>query len=86
MVKRRLSGFFCIIEKIMNMFTAVDTVERGRLNFKKEKGRQNESSLRNRGDGTQSPDKNPGRDGRRDIPMESQAGCRCHLKWLSSES
>ena len=32
----------------MNMFTAVGTVERGRLNYKKEKGKQNESSLRNR--------------------------------------
>ena len=64
----------------------MDGVEKGRLNYKKREKTENENSLRNREDGTQSPDKNPGQDRRRDIAMESErrreewAGCRGHLK------
>lgn len=75
--------------------TAVDTVGRKGLNYKRERMTDNDDrySLKDKwGHGTQSPEGNPGQDRRWDIPMESQqgrgeqAGCRCHIKRLHNGS
>lgn len=71
--------------------TAVDTIERERLNYGREEMIDNHHSLKGKWEhGTQSPDGNPGQDRMGDTPMESlqgrdeQAGCRRHGKRLHS--
>lgn len=67
--------------------TVVDTIERARLNYGREKMTDNLHSLKGKWEhGTQNPDGNPGQDRMGDTPMESQqgreeqAGYRRHVK------